>query len=143
MARELNGVALARLAREAQIASTMSHPNLVGVLDVDVATSGFLYIVMELVEGTSLGAQRERFGNADWALPLLQQIAAGITALHEAGVVHRDLKPGNVLVTTNTAGAAQIKIADFGISLQAQSADHDVTSLLPAEPEPPEELRGR
>lgn len=130
MARELSGVALARLAREAQIASTMSHPNLVGVIDVDVATSGFLYIVMELVEGTTLKDQRAQFGKAAWALPLLTQLASGITALHEAGVVHRDLKPGNVLVTYSTDDGLLIKIADFGISLQAATADDENTNVF-------------
>ena len=117
LAREVNGLALARLAREAQVACRVSHPNVVGILDVDVATSGFLYIVMELIEGAPLSADRARFGDAAWALPLLQQMAEGLKALHAADVVHRDLKPANILVTDDGRGGRLVKITDFGISL--------------------------
>ncbi len=124
LAREVDGESLARLAREAQTASTVSHPNVVGIVDVDVAPSGFLYLVMELVEGTSLYEHRPRFGDPVWAVPVLRQIADGLAALHRAGVVHRDLKPGNVLVTPAVAAEGgvhgrgpQVKISDFGIAL--------------------------
>ena len=130
LARELNGVALARLAREAQVACSVSHPNLVTVLDVDVASSGFLYIVMELVEGPTLTQHRDRFGMSDWAVPILAQIAEGLAALHDAGVVHRDLKPSNVLITKSADGTPHVKIADFGISLRAGPGDSDVTATL-------------
>jgi serine/threonine-protein kinase len=132
LARELSGIALARLAREAQIACTMSHRNLVGVIDVDVATSGFLYIVMELVEGASLKEHRSRFGESAWALPILHQLAEGVAALHAAGVVHRDLKPANVLVTTASDGETWIKIADFGISVHAPAEELESTSTRPS-----------
>jgi len=112
LTHELTGAALARLAREALIASQISHRNLVGVIDVDVAASGFLYLVMELVVGTSLKAARDRHGDPTRALPLLAQIADGLAALHRAGVVHRDLKPANVLL----ADGDVVKITDFGVS---------------------------
>lgn len=119
--REVHGESLARLAREAHIASTLSHPNVVTIVDVDVASAGFLFLVMELVEGTSLQGHRDRFGDTVWAVPVLRQIADGLAALHRVGIVHRDLKPGNVLVTPLADGAAGIKISDFGISLQPDS----------------------
>lgn len=125
--REIHGKSLARLAREAQIASTLSHPNIVAIVDVDVASAGYLYLVMELVEGTSLDQHRERFGDISWALPVLQQIAEGLAALHGVGIVHRDLKPANVLVVTSTDVAPCVKIADFGISVHPESeheSDH-------------------
>jgi serine/threonine-protein kinase len=105
------------MAREAQMASTVAHGNVVGIVDVDVAASGFLFLVMELVEGEPLVAHRHRFGDPAWALPVLAQLADGLAALHKAGVVHRDLKPGNVLLT-----GATVKISDFGIALQADEA---------------------
>ena len=117
LARELDGGTLARLAREAQMASTVAHANVVGILDVDVASSGFLFLVMELVEGQSLHELRQRFGDPAWALPVLQQIAEGLAALHAVGVVHRDLKPGNVLLTRRPDGGLGVKISDFGIAL--------------------------
>jgi serine/threonine-protein kinase len=115
------GPALARLAREAQVAAQASHPNLVAIFDVDVSDTGSLYIVMELVEGAPLLSHSARYGDVAWARSLLVQVARGLVALHANGVVHRDLKPGNVLV--NTAGDA--KIADFGIA--RFGADSDAT----------------
>lgn len=119
VARELNGVALARLAREAQIACRVTHANVVSVFDVDVATDGFLYMVMELVQGQSLSKFRDRFGDASWAMPILAQVADGLAALHAVEVVHRDLKPANVLITEVNGQAPLAKISDFGISLHS------------------------
>jgi serine/threonine-protein kinase len=111
----LNGArdraALARFAREAQIAAQLDHPHLVSVLDVDVSRSGMLFLVMELVPGTTLAAQRERFGEARWAIPILSQVADALAAMHARGIVHRDLKPSNVLVDGDAA-----KVADFGVA---------------------------
>ncbi len=119
--REVHGESLARLAREAQMASTMSHPNIVAVVDVDVASAGFLFLVMELVDGTSLLEHRSRYRDIRWALPVLRQIAEGLAALHRAGIVHRDLKPANVLLTSQDRGEPHVKISDFGISLQPET----------------------
>ncbi len=106
------GSALARLAREAQVAAEVSHENLVGIIDVDVSESGALYLVMELVLGAPLYESAARYGDIPWARGVLLQIAKGLSALHARGVVHRDLKPANVLLTPS--GTA--KIADFGIA---------------------------
>ena len=97
------------------IATRVSHPNLVSVLDVSVSEGGFLYLVMELVDGTPLSSERARWGELAWALPVLAQIADGLVALHAAGVVHRDLKPANVLIA-HAGDATTIKITDFGVS---------------------------
>jgi serine/threonine-protein kinase len=59
---------------------------------------------------------RGHFGRAQWARSIVREIASGVAALHEASVVHRDLKPGNVLFTTGSNGALVAKISDFGIS---------------------------
>ncbi|WP_236607662.1 protein kinase domain-containing protein [Sandaracinus amylolyticus] len=114
LTRDLGGGALARLAREARIAAQIDHPNVVGVVDVDVAAAGFLYLVMELVEGPSLRDAR-RTGDARWSVRVLAQIARGLEALHDAGIVHRDLKPANVVLTGDPE-QPRAKIADFGIS---------------------------
>ena len=111
--------ALARFAREAQIAAELDHPNVVSVLDVDVSHSGMLFIVMELVAGSTLADQRSSYSGARWAVPILRQIAAALAAMHARGIVHRDLKPSNVLVDGDV-----VKVADFGIaSLAAQPPD--------------------
>jgi serine/threonine-protein kinase len=104
---------LARFAREAEAVSTVNHPNVVSILDIDVGQHGELFIVMERVAGSALDAHRRHFGDRAWALPLLGQLARALAAIHAAGVVHRDLKPGNILVD----GAHVIKVADFGIAM--------------------------
>ncbi|GAC1357432.1 MAG: hypothetical protein NVSMB47_10580 [Polyangiales bacterium] len=119
-----HGPALARFAREAQVSARFDHPNLVGVVDVDVDPSGILFVVMELVKGETLAATGARFGDVGWAREILGRIAAGLRVLHEHGIVHRDLKPANVLLARGADGGSIVKIADFGISrLTTQPAD--------------------
>lgn len=123
-----NANVLARFAREAEAASTVHHPNVVAILDIDVGDHGELFIVMERVQGSTLDHERKRFGDSGWALPVLGQLAEALAAIHRSGVVHRDLKPQNILV--NADGV--IKVADFGIAaLRRQdhadsSPDHGV-----------------
>lgn len=117
IANELRGVTLARLAREAHIASKLRHDNVVEIRDIDVSTRGFMYIVLELVEGQSLRERLRQQGPLPLpeALPILEQLATGLHALHHGSIAHRDLKPDNVLLTERD-GALVVKIADFGIS---------------------------
>jgi serine/threonine-protein kinase len=108
---------LARAAREAQLASEVRHANVVAIVDVDVSTEGYLFLVMELVDGRSLREERPRFGHPEWALPVLARIAQGLAAIHARGIVHRDLKPANVLLAGPDGDTgAVVKIADFGIA---------------------------
>lgn len=115
MTKFTSPTAAARFAREAEIAARVADEHLVSVLDVGGAATGELYLVMELVKGSTLDSQRERYGDEAWCLTVLEQVARGLAALHRAGVVHRDLKPSNVLLTER-AGAVFAKIADFGIA---------------------------
>ncbi|MCA9650912.1 MAG: protein kinase [Myxococcales bacterium] len=108
---------LARLAREAEIATRVDHPNVVAVTDVDIDPRGFLYLVMEHVDGPALSEYKRGYGrDRSWALDVLQQVAEGLAALHQEGVVHRDLKPANVLLLVRSDGGLRVKITDFGIS---------------------------
>jgi serine/threonine-protein kinase len=118
-----HGSALARLAREAEIATRVAHPNLVGIVDIDVAPSGVMFIVMELVHGRPLSTEAQRFGDVPWAKGILRQVAAGLRALHDAGVVHRDLKPANVLLEPVEGRPPRAKIADFGIARSTGGTD--------------------
>ncbi|MGZ3453357.1 MAG: serine/threonine-protein kinase [Polyangiales bacterium] len=104
--------ALERFMREAQIAAEVHDDHVVAVVDVGVSSAGSAYVVMELATGGSLESQRERFGDRRWATEMIGQIARGLQALHRAGVIHRDIKPGNVLI--DSTGKA--RIADFGIA---------------------------
>jgi serine/threonine-protein kinase len=127
--RAETGADLARFAREAQIAAHVAHENLVSIADVDVSDTGELFLVMELVPGTSVAGCRDRYGDPAWALPILRQVAKGLEALHAGGVVHRDLKPSNVLLSKSL-----VKIADFGIARIAtadeieHTVDHDAAT---------------
>jgi serine/threonine-protein kinase len=112
-----DGAARARFAREAQVAATVSHPNVVSIVDFDQAKEGWLFLVMELVEGNTLLEVRRRHRDLPWTSYVLAQVAAGLAALHAKGVVHRDLKPGNVLLSRGADGRRPlVKITDFGIS---------------------------
>lgn len=114
LAPAASGTDAIRLAREAEIAATVSHDNLVGVVDVGVQ-DGSVFLVMDLVEGGSLEAARDRFGDFAFARTVISQVARGLDALHKHGVVHRDLKPANVLFEESD-GRLVVKIADFGIA---------------------------
>jgi serine/threonine-protein kinase len=128
----IDRAALARFAREAQIAAEIDHPNVVPVHDVGVSPSGMLFLVMELVSGSTLAAQKERYGDAAWALPILGQISAALATMHARGVVHRDLKPANVLLDDTGA-----KVADFGLaSLGAPEQGPDPNAPTLAHPSP-------
>ena len=141
----------ARFAREAQIVANVSHPNVVSIVDVDVAKSGFIFLVMELVEGgATLHEVRRRHRDIPWTLGVLAQVAEGLNAIHSAGIIHRDLKPGNCLLSRGSDGRKPfVKITDFGISaLQPEgrmsSANMRVRpradSLPPVTDAPPEGL---
>jgi len=138
VAQHVRGLALARLAREAQIACRVDHPNVVRVHDVDVAPNGYVFVVMELVRGVRLDELKVSERPRAFWLEVLRQVAEGLTALHAAGIVHRDLKPANVMVTSEAEHAA-VKIVDFGISRMLD----DPTELEETAVEVPRHLRRR
>jgi serine/threonine-protein kinase len=102
-----------RFLREARMAAALSHPNLVAVFDVG-DEEGLPYIVMEYVDGETLADLMHRTGPVapDRAIDLLLQVCAGLQHAHAAGLVHRDIKPRNLLVRRDGV----VKIADFGIA---------------------------
>jgi eukaryotic-like serine/threonine-protein kinase len=104
---------VARFKREAKAASALQHPNIVQVYDYR-ETNGIYYIVMELVEGSDLSRYLRSRGvlDEDRALIIAHDIALGLSAAHRRGIVHRDVKPKNVLVGRD----GTIKLTDFGIA---------------------------
>ncbi len=112
---EDSGVRRRRALREAQRAGTLSHPNVITIYDlVESPGEDSFYIVMEYVEGQGLDARIRAEGPMPLAdvAPLIAQIASALDHLHARGIVHRDVKPGNVLVAED----GRVKITDFGIA---------------------------
>lgn len=130
-----------RFLREARTAAALSHPNLVAVYDVG-DEDGVPFIVMEYVEGETLAELMAKTGplEPDGAVDLLRQVCAGLEHAHAAGLVHRDIKPQNILVRRD--GVA--KIADFGIArtLQATKLTQTGTVLGTAAYLAPEQAAG-
>ena len=103
---------LSRFRREAQTLASLNHPNIAAIYGLEEA-DGAPHLVLELVEGETLAARLARGAlPQSEALALGIQIAGAIEAAHERGVVHRDLKPGNIMI--NPAGTA--KVLDFGLA---------------------------
>lgn len=113
-----------RFRREAQAAAGLSHANIVGVYDWG-AQDGTYFIVMEYVDGPSLSQVLRSDGpiHPRRAAEITSEVAAGLGFAHSRGVVHRDVKPGNVLLTK--AGVS--KVTDFGIARALSSPDDDLT----------------
>lgn len=110
--------AVARFEREAQLAASLDHPNLVRVLLSGRLPDGRLYIVMELLEGRSLADELDNRGvpSVDRALVLIMKLCAGLSAVHAKGIVHRDIKPENVYLVQRGEDSDFVKLVDFGIS---------------------------
>ena len=105
---------LGRFAREARVAAGLQHPNLVAVYDYDAGERP--YLVMECVEGGDLAGLLER-GEAPSVEQLAEELLAALRHIHDAGVLHRDIKPQNVLVD----GYGHARLTDFGIAMPADA----------------------
>src|SRR5215813_12608280 len=109
--------AVERFRREAQTAARLKHPNVVTVYDFDVSREGLNYLVMEVAQGESLRSLVERQGTLAEtdAAEIIRQVCAALDEAHRQGVVHRDIKPDNILVQKLPSGM-QVKVLDFGIA---------------------------
>jgi serine/threonine protein kinase len=107
-----------RFLEEARTCMRLVHPNIVRVLDCARAEDEAPHIVMELLDGVPLGAYMQNGARIPvaQAAPIVHAILAGLGAAHAAGVVHRDLKPDNVILTRDPRGAFVVKLVDFGIA---------------------------
>jgi serine/threonine protein kinase len=116
------GLLAGRLVQEARAAAKLAHPAIVRVFDVGQTALGDPFIVMELLEGETLSRviDRERGLTAIHAVQLLLPLADALSAAHAKGLVHRDVKPDNVLLVVSDEGIVQPKLLDFGIVKSAQ-----------------------
>ncbi|HEV3469686.1 MAG TPA: serine/threonine-protein kinase [Pyrinomonadaceae bacterium] len=107
-----------RFRREARAAGRIQHSNAVAVTDFGETRDGLVYLVMELLEGRPLRELLVREAPLDpaRAVSLMLQAAAAVAAAHEAGVIHRDLKPGNIFVVQRPNAPHLVKVLDFGIA---------------------------
>ena len=125
------GEAIARFEREAQAAASIQHPNTVSVTDFGESTDGVFYLVMEYVEGETLHKLLRREGTlpVKRAVKLLRQIADGVDAAHEIGILHRDLKPANIFLLQKgkAGGDGFIKVGDFGLAKIISGTSTDVS----------------
>src|SRR5207244_832907 len=107
-----NAERMARFEREARVLATLNHPNIAAVYDLQ-ELEGHCFLVLELVHGQTLSRKLSRGALAvREALSICRQVTEALEAAHEKGVIHRDLKPGNIMVTPE----GRVKLLDFGIA---------------------------
>jgi len=134
-----NESARTRFQLEARAAVMLHHTNAVSVTDFGETSDGYVYLVMELLEGHTLRdiIAKEAPLETARAASIMLQTAAAVAAAHQAGIIHRDLKPSNILVTQSANAPAAVKVLDFGIAkLAADQFDtEDATAVtLPGTP---------
>nr|WP_275939090.1 serine/threonine-protein kinase [Polyangium spumosum] len=123
-----------RFMKEARLLALARHEHLVGVRDVGETEDGFLYLVLDLLDGETLADRITRDPPLDWkeAGAISLAITRGVAALHHAGIVHRDLKPANIVLHQTKEGTVP-KIIDLGISkVRAAAADPELCATLTA-----------
>ena len=136
------GEAIARFEREARTAASIRHPNVVDVTDFGKSPEGVFYLVMEYVQGETLHHLLRREGtlSVHRTLVLMRQVAGGVEAAHDEGILHRDLKPANIFImqqkkkSGTTSGDGIVKVGDFGLAKIVNQAIADASSASGAGP---------
>ena len=130
---------VSKFKMEAQAAARLSHPNIVNVYDV-VDEGNLHYIVMELIEGITLKSYIEKKGFLEnkEAIGIAIQVAQGIAAAHEQHIIHRDIKPQNMIISRD----GNVKVADFGIARAVSSQTMNATAVGSVHYISPEQARG-
>jgi eukaryotic-like serine/threonine-protein kinase len=143
-----------RFLREAQAASRIDHPNSVAVFDFGREADGATFIVMEYLRGESLEELLQREGSVSPArcVAIMSQVLAALSEAHDHGVVHRDVKPENIMLVPRAGDdGVAVKVTDFGIAKVLDDDEHGAslkltaTGVIPGSPAymSPEQARGR
>jgi len=130
-----SALAMRRFRAERQILATLEHPNIASLVDGGVTPDGLPYFVMEYIDEAPITRWCDaRRVDVAGRLALVQQVCAAVRSVHQKLVVHRDLKPDNILVTAD----GTVKLLDFGIAKlmrdEVDALSHDVASMLAGEP---------
>jgi len=143
---------ITRFRQEIQLARKVSDPNVCRVFDLgrhkDKLHTDLLFLTMELLEGETLSAYLHRHGpmSCEQALPLIQQMVSALAAAHQLGIVHRDFKPGNVMLLQTPRGTLA-KVTDFGLATNPECDETLAESVVDVVGTPefmaPEQLRGQ
>jgi serine/threonine protein kinase len=125
-----SGESAERFRREAEILASIDHPGIVGIHGFGAAPDGTLWLAMEYLEGVTLREKVSRDGPMDPAelCPIITAACAALSETHARGVVHRDLKPDNIFLTSSTP--PEVKILDFGLSLTLTSKKLTATGTI-------------
>lgn len=122
-----------RFQNEARAASSLSHPNLVKVIDFGLLDAEQPYLVMDLVDGETLSERLKTDGvfNLEQAVACFTQVCLGLSYAHEQGIIHRDIKPSNIMISGSLPFGAEgfVKVVDFGIAKLAYAEDGETQSL--------------
>ncbi len=142
-----DGVFLERFRREAVTAARLAHPGIVSTFDTGL-DEGTAFIVMELVRGQNLRQWLDGYGRLEpWqAVAVGRQVADALSYAHQAGLVHRDVKPANILLVEDEWGGLRAKVTDFGIAKAGMESGADLTrtGMVLGTPKylSPEQIRG-
>ena len=112
-----------RFVREAQLAASLSHPNIIPIYDFG-EEQGLLFLVMPYIEGSDLRRMLQNQGHLEpaEAIRVLEPVASALDAAHAEGLVHRDVKPENILIQRRASGAFRVYLTDFGLTKRLESS---------------------
>jgi serine/threonine protein kinase len=130
---QLSDVSIRRFQQEARTAFTLDHPNIIKVHDFGLLDDQTPFLVMEIAEGDTLAERLKKGGplTVQEALPIFVQVCFGLAYAHDHGVVHRDIKPGNIVLLEDPLSrkVQNVKIVDFGIAKFTEHEEGEIQSL--------------
>src|SRR5918996_3122859 len=135
----------ARFLRESRLAASIDHPNVIPIYEAGEAEDGVLFIAMRLVDGTDLRRLLARDGPLEpaHALAIVGQAASALDAAHARGLLHRDVKPGNILLARDESGNDHVYLSDFGLAVPGGGSLVEGSFHGTAEYVAPEQIEGR